>query len=419
MDRTSILTFCFLLHALDQGQAKLGYGGTEQEWGSIEIRPGAHAFWWLYFVNPPSKPVNFDVYSRPLIIWLHGGPGYGASGIGNFVEIGPIDMNGNPRNTTWVNDYNVLFIDAPVGAGFSHVDSSQGFNTEDSAITEDVVSVIKFFLKLFPKYQTVPTYIVGQSYGAKVAVNVAWELNRGFQNFEHNVKGVGLGGPAISSLDILQAVPSFAFHLGFIDAKQRDAVQEVVDKVKAPVEQEKWIEAVDKCGDVLTKLWDYTEPFDYTNVLLKRKPDWSYNKVVTENTEFMNKNVKSVLNIATDFGTQADHVFDALLGAYMRPAVNSVERLLKKTDLKVVIYSGQLDFSVPTTSVVAWLDRVFKQDEGWTKANRTRLIVDDIVEGYQKHYDNLSMYWIFRAGHWAPRDNPAALKKILQNLIGS
>ncbi|XP_063988121.1 retinoid-inducible serine carboxypeptidase-like [Diachasmimorpha longicaudata] len=408
-----------LFLALGLGQGRPGYGGTEQEWGTIEIRPGAHAFWWLYFVNPPSKPTNFDVFSRPLIIWLQGGPGYGASGIGNFLEIGPLDMYGTPRNTTWVNDYNVLFIDAPVGAGFSYTNSTEGFNTQDSAIADDVISVIKFFLELFPKYQTVPTYIIGQSYGAKIAVNVAWKLDQGNRKFQHNLKGVGLGGPAISSLDILQAVPSFAFHLGFIDAKQRDTVQEVVDKVTAPVEQKKWAEAVDKCGDVLTKLWQYTEPFDYTNILLKREPNWSYNKIVMENTEFMNKNVKSVLNLTIDFGAQTDYVFEALLGAYMQPAIDTVKRLLNETDLKVDIYSGQLDFSVPTTSVVGLLDRMFKDDDGWANADRTRLIVDNIVEGYQKHYNNLSMYWVFRAGHWAPRDNPAALKTILQNLIGS
>ncbi|XP_011306584.1 retinoid-inducible serine carboxypeptidase-like isoform X2 [Fopius arisanus] len=417
MTRVSTLISCFLFCALAQVQAKPGYGGTDQEWGTIEIRPGAHAFWWLYYVNPPSKPPNFDVYSRPLIIWLQGGPGFGASGIGNFLEIGPFDMNGNPRNTTWVNDYNILFVDAPIGSGFSHADSDKVYSTSDRAVAEDVISVLKHFLETFPTFKKVPTYLVGQSYGGKIAIRVAWEL--GSQNFEHNLRGVGLGSPAISSLDTLEAVPSYAFHLGFIDAKQKDAVQEVVDQIKKPIEQERWTEAVDKCGDVLTKLWEYTEPFDYTNILQKHSPDWLFNKRILETNAFMNKNVRPVLNVTADFGAQMDHVFEALLQAYMKPAINYVGKLLNQTNLKVIVYSGQLDFSVPIASMVSLFDQIFEQDSGWSNANRTTLVVDNMIEGYQKHYRNFSLYWVFRAGHWAPPDNPYALRKILQQFIGS
>jgi vitellogenic carboxypeptidase-like protein len=67
----------------------------------------------------------------PTIIWLNGGPG-SSSQLGNLMELGPFwvtrpttsnatyDIIRN--NFTWVKDYNVLFVDQPVGTGLSYAD---------------------------------------------------------------------------------------------------------------------------------------------------------------------------------------------------------------------------------------------------------------------------------------------------------
>lgn len=56
-------------------------------------------FWWLYFTTADVD----SKYDRPLVIWLQGGPGSSATGYGNFEELGPLDMNLKPRNSSWVN----------------------------------------------------------------------------------------------------------------------------------------------------------------------------------------------------------------------------------------------------------------------------------------------------------------------------
>ena len=72
------------------------------------MRPGAHMFWVTYHTD---ASVN-DWKDAPLIMWLQGGPGSSGVGYGNFEELGPKDINGNPRATAWVGlEYfrNVLF----------------------------------------------------------------------------------------------------------------------------------------------------------------------------------------------------------------------------------------------------------------------------------------------------------------------
>ncbi len=50
--------------------------------------------------------------------FFQGGPGGSSTGFGNFMEIGPLDVNLKPRDTTWLKLASLLFIDNPVGTGF-------------------------------------------------------------------------------------------------------------------------------------------------------------------------------------------------------------------------------------------------------------------------------------------------------------
>lgn len=78
---------------------KQGFGPGEQEWGFVTVRPKAHMFWWLYYTT---ADVNSKYETRPLIIWLQGGPGGSSSAIGNFMELGTLDLNLERRNHSWV-----------------------------------------------------------------------------------------------------------------------------------------------------------------------------------------------------------------------------------------------------------------------------------------------------------------------------
>lgn len=70
----------------------------------VEVRNGAFLFYWFFY----SDGIQLGADSKPLIIWIQGGPGLAASGVGNFGEIGPLDMNLEPRNHTWVS---YLYVD--------------------------------------------------------------------------------------------------------------------------------------------------------------------------------------------------------------------------------------------------------------------------------------------------------------------
>lgn len=113
-------------------------------------------------------------------------------GFGNFEEIGPLDENLNPRDTTWVKDYNVLFIDNPVGTGFSYVDSSDLLTKTNKQIALDLVELMKQFYNQLPDFEETPLYILSESYGGKMTAEFAYELTKAIKAGQINSNLVGM-----------------------------------------------------------------------------------------------------------------------------------------------------------------------------------------------------------------------------------
>lgn len=86
-------------------------------------------------------------------MYMQGGPGGSSTGFGNFGEIGPYDVDLNPRNTTWVQVANVLFVDNPVGTGYSYVDEDSAYTTNVDQIAQDLLTLFSAFLKANTVFQ--------------------------------------------------------------------------------------------------------------------------------------------------------------------------------------------------------------------------------------------------------------------------
>lgn len=129
-----------------------------------------------------------DVWSwRSCVLLPQGGPGGSGSGFGNFEEIGPLDRDLQPRKTSWVRwcfflfiyfaDFgtvsdiylfifmcvllfflqlqatSLLFVDNPVGTGFSYVEESGSFATNVSMVASDMLVLLKHFFTERSEFQ--------------------------------------------------------------------------------------------------------------------------------------------------------------------------------------------------------------------------------------------------------------------------
>ena len=73
---------------------------------------------------------------------------------------------------------NVMFVDNPVGTGYSYVEDYSQLATDNAMIASDLVAVVKAAFASHPHMQTMPFYVFAESYGGKMTVDFALEFEK-------------------------------------------------------------------------------------------------------------------------------------------------------------------------------------------------------------------------------------------------
>lgn len=85
-----------------------------------------------------------------------------------------------------------MFVDNPVGTGYSYVDSYSDLTVDNAQIASDLVVLVKEAFKVNPDMEKMPFYVYAESYGGKMTVDfaLAFDQVRGFVflNFHKIIK---------------------------------------------------------------------------------------------------------------------------------------------------------------------------------------------------------------------------------------
>ena len=109
------------------------------------------------------------------MMWLNGGPGC-SSTTGLLFENGPCTIV-DPQTTapnphSWTNVANMIFLDQPVGTGFSYAsDGSKVDTLADLAV--DVYAFLQLFVSRFEEYADKPLHLAAESWGGHYGPNIA------------------------------------------------------------------------------------------------------------------------------------------------------------------------------------------------------------------------------------------------------
>jgi carboxypeptidase C (cathepsin A) len=123
---------------------------------------------WFWFFEARSNPSI-----APLALWLSGGPGC-SSMIGLFQENGPCTFNNvtgpNPvlNPYSWNNYANMLYVDQPIGTGFSYGNGSTNSTPEAAQVTW---TFLQAFYTHFSNYQNRDFALFTESYGGHYGPN--------------------------------------------------------------------------------------------------------------------------------------------------------------------------------------------------------------------------------------------------------
>ena len=136
-----------------------------------------------------------------------------------FSENGPFRIN--PDKTLKIHDYSwntfsdLLYIDQPLGTGYSHVDDINRIPKTQEKVAEDLYEFFLNFLNEYPKYSGRPLYFVGQSYaGHYIPYIIPYFISQ--DNPSLNIKGVAIGNGSTDRSIQNKEFPEFAYSKGLV-----------------------------------------------------------------------------------------------------------------------------------------------------------------------------------------------------------
>ncbi|KAF8043687.1 hypothetical protein BT93_A1870 [Corymbia citriodora subsp. variegata] len=112
------------------GQPKVSFS---QYAGYIPVDEKQQRALFYYFAEAEADPA-----SKPLVLWLNGGPGCSSIGAGAFCEHGPFKPSGDvllKNDYSWNKEANMLYLESPAGVGFSYSVNTSFYNSVDDKMT--------------------------------------------------------------------------------------------------------------------------------------------------------------------------------------------------------------------------------------------------------------------------------------------
>ncbi|XP_022982627.1 serine carboxypeptidase-like 35 [Cucurbita maxima] len=196
--------------------------------GYVKLRPEREEeekalFYWFFEAENQT-----DVARKPLALWLNGGPGCSSIAYGAAQELGPFLVHSNGQlklnNFSWNKAANIIFLEAPVGVGFSYTNkSSDLYKLGDKVTAEDSYAFLIGWFKRFSSFKFHDFYLAGESYAGHYVPQLAELIHERNKNSSKdtfiNLKGFMIGNAAINDETDSKGMVEYAWSHGIISDK--------------------------------------------------------------------------------------------------------------------------------------------------------------------------------------------------------
>lgn len=420
----------YTLRVSTKDPSVLGVDTVKQITGYLDVEEESkHFFYWFFESrNDPS--------TDPIVLWLSGGPGC-SSMSGLFFENGPSSIGADIKpirnDFSWNSNASVLYLDQPVGTGFSYSDVPVSTTT---AAGVDAYAFLNLFFTNFPQYNKGQSFhITSESYGGHyahvfgeeilkhdkpervfdlssiVVGNGIWDALHQAASYEP--MGCGQGGvPSVFDSDTCsqmnQALP------GVVSAVQQCySSQDADDCVNA--ENAYNSELIGPIQNTGLNVYDITKQCDQS------VPDGLCYAGMEYSVQYLNKP-----EVQEALGVHPGITFDSCAGAVnqqfsnigdeMLPYIDAFPALLEK--IPVLIYAGDRDYICNWIGNAYWTGNLtWSGQEGFNQQKLGSWVVDKQAAGEVKNYGHFTFLRVFGAGHMVPHDKPKQALALLNRWI--
>lgn len=359
------------------------------------------------------------------------------------MEIGPYRVK--DENTLVYNDgawnefANVLFVDNPVGTGFSYVDTDSYLSELDDMAAQFIIFLEKWF-NLFPEYEHDDIYIAGESYAGQYIPYIAkYILDRNKKQgvtYKWNLAGLLIGNGWISPPEQYDAYLQFAYEKGLVakgsDTASKLEVQARICQKELAVGQPR----VDngQCEQILQDLLRLTKKKNeecinmYDVRLSDAFPSCGMNwppdlKSVTP--YLRRKDVIEALHINSNKVTgwvECNGQVSMAFSPTSKPSIYLLPDILK--EVPILLFSGAEDLicnHLGTEALISNMQwggaRGFELSPG-TWAPRRDWTFEGEAAGFWQEARNLTYVVFYNASHMVPFDYPRRTRDMLDRFMG-
>ncbi|EOA34766.1 hypothetical protein CARUB_v10022339mg [Capsella rubella] len=372
----------------------------ELETGYIGIGEEEEVQLFYYFIKSERNPEE-----DPLLLWLSGGPGC-SSISGLLYENGPLKMkldvyNGTlpslvSTNYSWTKTSSIIFLDQPVGTGFSYSRTHQFNKPSDSGEAKRIHEFVQKWLGKHQEFSSNPFYVTGDSYSGLVIPATVQEISKGnYQccNPPINLQGYVLGNPVTDhTIDLNYRIP-FAHGMALISNELNESLKrickgEIINVDPRNTECLKLIEEYNKCTSGVCKevvtdplCETYTPDCYIYRYLLTTY--WGNDATVQEALQISKESIGEWVRCY--FGIPYNNDIKSSIPYHMNNSINGYRSL---------IYSGDHDFQVPFLGTQAWIRSLnYSIIDDWRP-----WMVKDQVGGYTRTYANKMTFATVKGG---------------------
>ncbi|GJN39422.1 hypothetical protein PR202_gb28540 [Eleusine coracana subsp. coracana] len=346
---------------------------------------GRALFYWLFEATD-------DVQDKPLVLWLNGGPGCSSVGYGAMEELGPFQVQNNGEivlnPNSWNKDANLLFLESPVGVGFSYTNTTDDLTEfgDELAAHDAHVFLVNWF-KRFPQFKGHNFYITGESYAGHFVPQLAEKILEGNENGPRkdliNLKGIMIGNAAIDSSSDNRGMAEYAWNHAVIS----DQVYAAITKECSFSDDEE--EESDECGVAWKNFYEVFKDIDIYSL---------YTPACTSSDGRVPHHKKMMMMMKKKKKKKNDHHHLIPYNTLNPCADNYVIDYMNRDDVQAALHANVIP--IPSNK--------------WVPCNDD---LSDQVGGFTVVYDGLTFVTIRGAGHMVPMITPVQASQLFAHFL--
>ncbi|XP_047310431.1 serine carboxypeptidase-like [Impatiens glandulifera] len=385
----------------------------------------SHAARMFYFFFESRNSKKDD----PVVIWLTGGPGC-SSELAMFYENGPFSITNN-MSLEW-NEYgwdkvsNLLYVDQPIGTGFSYSTDKRDTRHNEKGVGDDLYDFLQAFFKEHPELVNNDFYITGESYAGHYIPAFAARVHQGNKAKEGihiNLKGFAIGNGLTDPEIQYPAYTDYALDMGIIQKSDYNRIKKVIPVCEMAIKlcgTEGTVSCLASyyvCNTIFSSIMNIAGNINYYDVRKKCEGSLCYDFSNLE--KFMNlDSVRESLGVGgIKFVSCSPTVYQAMLLDWMRNLEVGIPTLLED-GIKLLVYAGEYDLICNWLGNSKWVHAMeWSGQKGFGESPEVAFLVDGSEAGLMKSHGSLTFMKVHDAGHMVPMDQPKAALEMLKRWI--